>query len=180
MLDRPLTFTSQQLKTPRAAASPGSALRFGGPVFPHRVLWQRPAVPGHDVCLGSARSEVPGRLCRRIEQADRQWCVYVCPHSDVPHHQRLCHQDGRRVHDLVRHHLGPDTGYATLAGVAHLRTGARVAGQHQLELVDDADLSWACVRGQLVHPDFKPAQPIREPTGRPAVTHQVWMITGET
>ena len=84
------------------------------------------------VCLGSNRRGYPGCLRRRIQEAHGQRRLYVRPHSDVPHHQHLCHQDGRRVHDLVSHHLGSHTGHAALAGVAHLRAGAGAAAQHQL------------------------------------------------
>ena len=51
---------------------------------------------------------------------------------DVPHHQRLCHQDGWGVHDLTSHHLGAYTGHAALAGTSHLCAGAGAAAQHQL------------------------------------------------
>src|SRR6266511_5195325 len=41
---------------------------YGGPVLLDRVLWQRPAVPGHDVCLCSDRWGYAGHLCRRIQE----------------------------------------------------------------------------------------------------------------
>ena len=44
------------------------------------------------------------------EQVHRQWDVHLNPGGVVSHHQRLCRQDGRCVHDLVGDDLGPDAG----------------------------------------------------------------------